>query len=896
MRRAAAKGIATVVGAVIIAFIIVLFTGLFLAFIDALGTVNEVVSVRYSAAQQISGLARSVSGWYAQRDGNLLIHIENPTSVSLSLGSVFVVYGDGSYIAIDRNNQTGIRAEVTVRSAAGDVGTFQQLSFPLQMGPGDTVDILLYGMASKEVVSVSLGLTAAPHVVEPISLPPARLLPTTAPAALHLLKHVVNDGGSTWLGPVRVPTIETYPGSVVEVVNVSGNILQGGRGDVAAADGSYLSVELPYFLALVENNVILYEDFDENPLGTKLIVASGDWSWKIDCGYSGACIYQGDTSGGEYIAYFEPSPIYSEDEVYVLVHVEHRNPRRNLWADLILYQDSSHFYTLGSNAERDVVGIWKYDGSFEPLASEGGHISIRRWYAYLARYVRSSGLMSISVYDIDVPGKVRYVGTASARDVELSPVYVGLGTRDENAYFDNIVVSRANPRYVNVTGLGPGWTVKLYDAGGRLVAEATDDDGDGVASLDVIAAPILKSGRLEVYDADGTLLLNYTFANGEPYPIIGGNVYRVAVLLLDVYTSLDRPDLITILELNLTVSFWADSELNYTLYVYDHVLEKMVEVQGGVYTPDMGSVTLNVELAGDASRYLDQNLGAVVRLQATPIGSGSAVVYVDALNLRARAAVEPYTTRTVLVVGRGGDTAVDFYAVSSASDGLSLEYMLSVDTITVFDGSADIAVIPGSDVLVLANSSGIYTYNITSGKWSLLTDQCRVLGVGARLEVLEAPSGYQLFVLAGGESNLFCIVDADTGAASVGQLPDSSLAPRYSCSAVSGAEVYVQLEAPSGPLLYAYNASDGSWRRIASAPGSRCVGMAYGDGRVLAMYERGPLYSIEAASGQVNLVNATVAYFFQPYGFGDRLEYYDGMLVFVRADGTREAWIISVER
>jgi hypothetical protein len=693
----------------------------------------------------------------------------------------------------------------------------------------------------------------------------------------------------------------------VEAVNVSGNILQGGGGDVAAADGSYLSVEPSYFLALAEDNAILYDDFEENPLDTRLVVVSGSWSWKSDCGYSGACIYQGLRSSGksnekakaeEYIAYFGLSPIYAEDEVYVLVHVEHRNPKKNSWADLILYQDPSRFYTLGSNKEKkNSIDIWKYDGSFERLDSKEGDIKINRWYAYLAHYVRTTGFIKISVYYIDEPEEVKLVGTASTNNTELSPIYVGLGTSNEKAYFDNIVVSRANPRYVNVTGLGPGWTVKLYDAGGRLVAEATDDDGDGLASLDVIAAPILKSGRLEVYDADGTLLLNYTFTDGEPYPIIGGNVYRVGrYAVLDVYTSLDRPDLITTLELNLTVRFWADSELNYTLYVYDHVLEKMVAVQGGVYTPDMGSVTLNVELAGDIGRYLDQNLGAVVRLQATPIGSGSAVVYVDTLNLRARAAVEPYTTRTVLVVGRGGSTAVDLYAVSYASDGLSLEYVLSVDTSTVFDGSADIAVIPGTEVLVLANSSGIYTYNITSRKWSLLTDQCKALGVGARLEVLETPAGYRLFVLAGGESNLFCIVDAGTGAASLGQLPDSSLAPRYSCSAAAGSEVYVQLEAPSGPLLYAYDASDGSWRRVASAPGSRCVGMAYGDGQVLVMYERGPLYSIDAASGQANLVNVTAAYFFQPYGFGDRLEYYDGTLVFVRADGTREAWIISIEK
>jgi len=111
-------------------------------------------------------------------------------------------------------------------------------------------------------------------------------------------------------------------------------------------------------------------------------------------------------------------------------------------------------------------------------------------------------------------------GFQSSTQVQAS-VYIGGSISAEgytNVSVDWFVLSlNATPEYINVTGLGVGWSVELYD-GGQLVASAVAGD-DGVASLFVAFHPIVVEPRVVIKDSNGNLVadirLNKVMVGGD---------------------------------------------------------------------------------------------------------------------------------------------------------------------------------------------------------------------------------------------------------------------------------------------------------------------------------------------------------------------------------------------
>jgi hypothetical protein len=89
-------------------------------------------------------------------------------------------------------------------------------------------------------------------------------------------------------------------------------------------------------------------------------------------------------------------------------------------------------------------------------------------------------------------------------------------------YYDNVLVTvNAMPDTVRVKGLNPGWTVRLKDQFGNVVAEATAG-ADGVAVLNLAGVWAVRYATIEVYDAEGNPLASKLFTE-----VLGGDVYTV---------------------------------------------------------------------------------------------------------------------------------------------------------------------------------------------------------------------------------------------------------------------------------------------------------------------------------------------------------------------------------
>jgi hypothetical protein len=223
--------------------------------------------------------------------------------------------------------------------------------------------------------------------------------------------------------------------------------------------------------------------------------------------------------------------------VYVLAKERHNTNREGQYSELMMINSATRFYTLGYHYEDspNYIEIWRYLNDWTRLSQTRRSLNDNTWFIFLGRRDISSGQMQLTVYDEN--GGM--LGATSARDTSFSVNLYGIGlydrysdNRDLSAWFDEFVAcANANPRYINVTQLQPGWRAYLEDEQGRDITSATADS-NGVASLNVLFAPsgqiphdsawIVRDGYLRVEDNTGVVIIRKRFSL-----ILGGDTYAL---------------------------------------------------------------------------------------------------------------------------------------------------------------------------------------------------------------------------------------------------------------------------------------------------------------------------------------------------------------------------------
>ena len=255
---------------------------------------------------------------------------------------------------------------------------------------------------------------------------------------------------------------------------------------------------------------------------------------------------------------------------------------------------------------------------------------------------------------------------------------------------------------------------------------------------------------------------------------------------------------------------------------------------------------------------------------------------------------ESYSVRVyefkALVIGVGGSTSILIYNITSV-----LEDYVLVDIIeanSLFNGFADLAIASGK--LYLLNASGVFRYSFAQMKWIIITDLCKATGISARLEVVRD----MLITIPGLGNNTLCLYNLTM------QSPlnpydiatrDRATVVEYTSTVISGYNLYISLhnESIKRPVIAVYMIYNNDIALIGyyNITGYRLLGLTHnGFSKLYFIYEYGGVYELDTATGDLKLLPIILP--FTPRGFGDRLEYCDGYLIFVRGDETTELYII----
>lgn len=287
----------------------------------------------------------------------------------------------------------------------------------------------------------------------------------------------------------------------------------------------------PYVIGLLHRSAVYWSDFDENPFETGDLYVynpSSQCSWTWDPAGYVTLVATGtaDSEGGECILALNRTITISPD---IYVNYVFRIRYGFGFADTIFRTcpQGSPYYTVGAYdatdyGANDYIAIFLYDGSNWNLLNYVNNINIYKgvWYDMTARRNDDTGLLALA-------SGTDWLLSASDTTVDVDCVGIG-GYYDTGANFtvdfDLLLVTLgATPFYVNVTGLQPGWYVRILDNQGALLANATAN-GDTV-SLEAWEWKFAENATIEVYDSSsmGTLLAQASFRW-----VVGGDLYLVS--------------------------------------------------------------------------------------------------------------------------------------------------------------------------------------------------------------------------------------------------------------------------------------------------------------------------------------------------------------------------------
>jgi FlaG/FlaF family flagellin (archaellin) len=246
-----------------------------------------------------------------------------------------------------------------------------------------------------------------------------------------------------------------------------------------------------------------------------------------------------------------------------------------------------------------------------------------------------------------------------------------------------------------------------------------------------------------------------------------------------------------------------------------------------------------------------------------------------------------YGEFNALTIGIGSSSRILVYNISNIENPV---LVITIDTSTLFNGSADIAVASGN--LYLLNMSGVFRYDFTLGVWMSVTSMCKATGIGARIEVIKDT----LVAIPGLSNSNLCLYNLTKGEVETILLTTANIT-EYTSTAVYGELLYISLvNSTTGlPVIVVYRVSNSTANLVGyySITGYRLTGLAHdGQSRLLFIHEYGGVYELDTSTGALRLLPILLP--FTPRGFGDRLEYYSGYLVFVRGDETTELYLIQL--
>ncbi len=913
------RAIATIIGGVLLAIALLAILALYFYLNtqqkELLNTLSQAAQEKISTQL----LASEIWGYYITGPGILRITIESNAPRAVTITSIVILWDNQTTLVIDRYTELGTTITMTLTSTSGATTTVTRL--PVTMAPGDQLDITING--ATQPITISISLSASPAVAVITIRNYYQLYPNTTLAPLNvsiisriytLLASIASNWTKTWRGILAAYAKATNSSKVYSYTIPVGVRVSGNNASLAYLDGNVLQVDTSQSIVvsnftILQNNTIYATDFDEGDIFANGAWSTngGTWIWAQGTGYDNtAGINQVSTStggglsnSGEYVAYPVSVTAPSSEPYYVAVHVYTISG----YDDIVLFQDNSRLYELSIYIDAGRIEIWRNDGgpyNWRILNSSNGPSAKNVWYTSIAYYDPNTGELRLTVVD-----QALNIYTVSATDTSFIPDGIGVGTWGGRARFDDFIASYANPRYLNISVLldgSPvsGWRVEVYNGSGYLVASGTTDS-NGIAVLDVIQQPVIDNAYIKVYNSNGELIEGFRVSDylstGRLY---GGNLYEID--LATGYRAVVKsyaviPSGINILSITALYDVTCNETGIYKLMIYNWTSSSWVKL---AILSLSGGAVLSYSKSFDADTDVVNPINNTVLLQIDyTTTAGPASLSIDRLN--ANYTYLYSSTFTGLLIAVGGESKVDLYR----DTGTGLVYEYSIDTNTVFNGSATITYDAYTNTLLLVNATGVYAAKLRGPDttFTLVTQSCVGLA-GVEAEAVNTPSKSYLVVLEGGGTDIYCIVDLSTNSTTTGSLSealgstvvlDPSLVYSASANDQIGANAYflVYNNDTGVPIIVKTSSTQpGTWSIYSvNVPGSHVVGLTGYENTLYLLLEHGGLYSLNG--NETDVIQGIIS--FNPLGPGDRLEYVNATtLLFIRADNTRETYLVRI--
>jgi len=839
-----------------------------------------------------------------------------------------VVNSTGMYLGIrNEGTVTSIIKGYSIRDLNNNQVWYGTFTNPYVIPPGSSVDIHIPGNYRQDATYLITLVTEVGNVVRTKYPQPVTNI-TKAYLLKQQLQTIAGEGTVTWAGQAIIPILHNTTSNItyIEINNETlsnSYILKDVDNDAVTTISQELNT-----VKIIQNNAIYYDDFTTDPFEAGRLKTQTGIS-----GFASVSVDYDDTLQVIYVNLFAAATeiLPRTSAAYALLYYEnisvgYKNSSK-IW---IMYHTwyqrtftsggSAYAYTNGSS----IYGIDKlnYNLNYHTLLSEHttspyyyfgiksnytGSLNITtlpslqqypsenytimvEWLplngihkVYLYNFTKSSSLYAfVSLSDISsTKGLIGFFTYANAtvkgRGYAIAYVYV-------TWYFDNLVVSRANPRYLNVSDIPSGWYVIIRSdtLGGNYLDSRYDAVRvNDTLVFDVIRYPILRNASIEVYDSFGNLVTYENFTE----PLIGGNVYRYVPYVVNATVVTESN--VNVSKLYVCTYLTANTSVNVTLSLYNFASSNYDTIYQGF---NANSLSICV-LVPRHENYINGTNNTIINLLIESFVPFT--VSIDMLNTKITYCVPE--VKDVLIVGVGDTSRVDVYELGFSGTDLTLSYVESLNVHSLFDGSTDITY--DSDVtmsLIVVNGSGVYSVSLYSGKFSIINDSQPYFPrsdlVGVRAEVLD---GKLLVVRGFTNGNDYLLIDLSSGDVVVyGSLGISINCTKYCVSASDGSNAYLLvLNASIGkPVIMRYSLDSG-WEVLTNFTGYKSTGMCFGNGYLYIMLEMGGLYRVSISDSSYESINVNLPFY--PRGFGDRLEYYAGNLIFVRDDDTTEVWVIS---
>lgn len=270
----------------------------------------------------------------------------------------------------------------------------------------------------------------------------------------------------------------------------------------------------PKDLCIVKRNAVSYTTLENLPGNWS--PWGGSWTITVGIGRSGTNALQGkddDKGPGEASLYYSQYP----SSAYVAVQLKAIHPPLNRLGLALLNSSSSPFTLISANLDYKGgdkgFAIERYDNNWQTVRSYRLNPSANTWYTLIIRW--EAPTLTATVYDSSGVLLARLNASVSG----FTPKYVALIVDSKGtSYFDNLVISREDPRYVQVTGLEQGWTAELY-LRDTLISSARAD-ASGVARIPVVTDLIVPNARIVVKDSLGNIVIERNLSE-----VVGGDEY-----------------------------------------------------------------------------------------------------------------------------------------------------------------------------------------------------------------------------------------------------------------------------------------------------------------------------------------------------------------------------------